>query len=224
MILGAQSRYFKDACKQEGSDGTHDLTDNDTGAVDAMITFMYKQYYSVPEGPCTADDRASLHINVSLLAGKYEIEALGTYAAARFSGLINECHGPATFTPWIVSIHTLTPASSSALRQACVDFAVKYAKRFYSGDAEFAAYIAATATIADFTTKVMQGFVRHPSLTVLRESERMVKCPRCAVRFACVVDAVPAWGCPGCPGCAVVQRRWEWFLVEEDRDEDEIRM
>ena len=46
MILGAQSRYFKDACKQEGSDGTHDLTDNDTGAVDAMITFMYKQYYS----------------------------------------------------------------------------------------------------------------------------------------------------------------------------------
>ncbi|EME43757.1 hypothetical protein DOTSEDRAFT_71563 [Dothistroma septosporum NZE10] len=135
VILASHSSVLNRACSGEFMEGRkkkYDLSEYDVGQVEALIEYMYTLEYQISDDVSSLEELC-LHINMCILADKYDIPCLKEFATTKSKSCIDdvaviEMAKPVTL---VYEAEGATAEIRKALVQDLVHYDVFHAQKSY---------------------------------------------------------------------------------------------
>jgi len=206
IVLCCQSKFFSNAFEQdwkERVDNAIVLEEDDTSAVQAMLSFLYGFEYDASGHDKSIFSPMVFNVKVHTIAEKYDIQPLIVQAKDKFEKAARACWDMDDFPQAISEIYTSTPFHNRELRDLVIGICAEHIDALLGKQAFLDTLGGGTDFAADLT--------RSMASTSSRKRMDKYKCPSCGKEWEAVL---PFKGSCYCMRCGNSRSDWKAYVLE----------
>ncbi|CRG90850.1 hypothetical protein PISL3812_07896 [Talaromyces islandicus] len=208
LVVCGQSEYFSRLYKGEWTEtNTNDipLHDDDPGAIQAMIHFMYGFDYDSSGSEHSRASPMLFTVKVYQVADKYAVPQLKQKAKEKFETIVQTCWQMDDFPVAIAEAYKCTLKTDQGLREPLVRISMEHMDTLLKNEAFVDVLENTTGFASELATILAKKKVANPKAKGYR-------CPGCSSKW--MVDTSAGQNVTYCIGCGD-SRQWSSYVVRD---------